>query len=131
MREAATQSACWRHASHLPPLFGWPRPRRRSTFLGRLKPVSSRLSLLLPAALPVASELGAHAVSGPAAARAVLQKGLTSVQASTCKPRWGQSFTFVINSRHQVGAARPGLFRVWAGTRWHAKMRLFASARTT
>ncbi|KAL4437443.1 hypothetical protein ABPG75_004582 [Micractinium tetrahymenae] len=75
---------------------------RRSTFLGRLKPVSSRLSLLLPAALAVAPELGAHAVSGPAAAWAVLQKGLTTVQASTCRPRWGQSFAFVVNSRHQV-----------------------------
>lgn len=88
------------HRARLLPWSPW--PRRRSTFLGRLKPVSSRLSLLLPAALPVPSEPGAHAVGGPAAARAVLQKGLTAVQASTCKPRWGQSFAFVINSRHQV-----------------------------
>ena len=85
------------------PLAAPPR-RRRSTFLGRLKPVSSRLSLLLPAATPVAAEQGAHAVSGPAAARPVLQKGLTSVQAASCKPHWQQSFAFVVSSRHQVRA---------------------------
>lgn len=105
-------ATCSRPCLHAPKWPAWSAclhapPHRRSTFLGRLKPVSSRLSLLLPAALPVAVEPGAHAVSGPAAARAVLQHGLTSVQASTCRPRWAQSFAFVINSRHQVnGAAR-------------------------
>lgn len=56
--------------------------RSRSTFLGRLKPVSSRVSLLLPAASALFNEgMGGHAISaGAAAARAVLQKGLTSVQ---------------------------------------------------
>lgn len=63
-------------------LFLFSLPPRRSTFLGRLKPVSSRVSLLLPAAPALISEgMGGHAISaGAAAARAVLQKGLTSVQ---------------------------------------------------
>ena len=65
-------------------------PLRRSTFLGRLKPVSSRVSLLLPAAPALFSEgMGGHAISaGAAAARAVLQKGLTSVQVIYWEQQW-------------------------------------------
>ena len=104
------------HRPPLPP----PNPRahrcRRSTFLGRLKPVSSRLSLLLPAGASAGhagggGEGGAHGGGGAAAARAVLQKGLTSVQGQSCKPRWQQTFAFVVSSRHQVCGA-PGCGRL-------------------
>lgn len=83
--------------------------RRRSTFLGRLKPVSSRVSLLLPAAAPLTTpeHMGGHAISsGAAAARAVLQAGLTNVQDATCRPCWQQSHAFVVSSRHQVRLQR-------------------------
>jgi hypothetical protein len=59
---------------------------RRSTFLGRMKVPSPRVSLVLPEA------------SGPDGAdEGVMQAGITAVQEKTLSPEWNSQFNFVIS----------------------------------
>lgn len=59
---------------------------RRSTFLGRIKVPSPRVSLILPEA------------SGPDGAdEGVMQAGLTAVQEKTLSPEWNSQFHFVVS----------------------------------
>jgi hypothetical protein len=59
---------------------------RRSTFLGRIKAPSPRVSLVLPEA------------SGPDGAdEGVMQAGLTAVQGKTLSPEWNSQFHFVVS----------------------------------
>lgn len=60
---------------------------RRSMFLGRLKPVTPRVFLLLP--------------PGPDAPSCVIQAGFTGAQPDTLAPVWQQTFQFVVTSASQ------------------------------